>query len=67
MVSGIALNTRNSLSNAFALCFSQLEKSKFRLTLKELIEKRKMFAKVKAQASYKIVKAWRQNKIKSKK
>ncbi|XP_065220543.1 U3 small nucleolar RNA-associated protein 14 homolog A [Planococcus citri] len=45
----------------------KLQKSKFRLTLKEMIEKRKMFAKVRAQASYKIAKAWRQNKIKSKK
>ena len=44
-----------------------MEQSKFRLTLKEMTEKRKILAKAKAQASYQVAKYKRQNKIKSKK
>ncbi|XKL69575.1 hypothetical protein PGB90_007344 [Kerria lacca] len=43
------------------------ERNKFHYMLNEMIQKRQMLAKLKAQASYKIAKAHRQNKIKSKK
>jgi len=40
--------------------------SVFQLTLEEMIEKRKEAAKLRAQQSYMVAKARRQNKIKSK-
>jgi U3 small nucleolar RNA-associated protein 14 len=39
----------------------------FPLSLEEIIERRKMIAQVRAQESYRMAKAARQNKIKSKK
>ncbi|XP_011504581.1 PREDICTED: U3 small nucleolar RNA-associated protein 14 homolog B [Ceratosolen solmsi marchali] len=43
------------------------EKDAFPLTLQEIIERRREAAKLRAQESYKVAKAHRQNKIKSKK
>lgn len=45
----------------------QMEQTKFRTTLKDIISKRKMMASVRAKASYVVSKGRRQNKIKSKK
>ncbi|KAL1109912.1 hypothetical protein AAG570_014146 [Ranatra chinensis] len=47
--------------------FHHVEEELYPLSIEEMVERRKMLARVRAQESYKIAKAARQNKIKSKK
>lgn len=54
------------MNNFFEMVL-QMEQTKFRTTLKDILSKRQMMASIRAKASYVVSKARRQNKIKSKK